>query len=123
MGHLKKWECKAGVFLRVQYFTLISCPKLKEHLPEQLVSLETLEIRDYQQLEASAPMALHWQLYDCGKLQLDWGTMKELNMKAPLLEIVGSDTLEYLNITLESISDDCVFMDLSTRFLPNTQVA
>jgi len=49
--------------------------------------------------------------------------MKELNMKAPLLEIVGSDTLEYLNITLESISDDCVFMDLSTRFLPNTQVA
>ena len=60
MGHLKKWECKAGVFLRVQYFTLISCPKLKEHLPEQLVSLETLEIRDYQQLEASAPMALHW---------------------------------------------------------------
>ncbi|QCD85627.1 disease resistance protein RPM1 [Vigna unguiculata] len=81
---------------------------LKEELPEQLVPLKTLYIRDCKQLEASAPRALGLKLYDCGKLHLDWTTLKILDMEAPLLEISWSDTVEYLYITLNSISDDCV---------------
>jgi len=66
-----------------------------------------------QQLEAFAPKALDLELYECGKLQLDWGTMKKLtmggpNMETSLLEIVGSNTLERLEIysPLRLINDD-----------------
>ncbi|QCD85631.1 hypothetical protein DEO72_LG3g150 [Vigna unguiculata] len=109
-----KWECKAGVFPRLQYLSIISCPKLKGELPEQLVPLNKIHIRDCQQLEASAPRALDLKLYDCGKLHLDWATMKCLIMEASLAEIVRSDTVKYLKITLETISDDCV----SLRIFP-----
>ncbi|XP_027909268.1 putative disease resistance protein At3g14460 [Vigna unguiculata] len=114
MEQWKKWECKAGVFPRLQYLSIISCPKLKGELPEQLVPLNKIHIRDCQQLEASAPRALDLKLYDCGKLHLDWATMKSLLMEASLTEIVRSDTVKYLKITLETISDDCV----SLRIFP-----
>jgi len=105
MSEWEKWECQAvtGAFPRLRELSIIKCPKLKGQLPKQVVPLERLQIEDCQQLEASAPRALRLELRDCGKLQLDWGIMKELAMKASLLEIVGSDTLERLEI-----SDDCV---------------
>ncbi|KAK8464414.1 hypothetical protein PHAVU_011G202432 [Phaseolus vulgaris] len=61
---------------------------------ERTISL--LQIEHCQQLEASAPRALYLELCNCGKLQLEWGTMKSLIMGTPLLEIVNgsSETLE-----------------------------
>jgi len=117
MRQWEKWECQAVTdsFPRLRHLSIKNCPKLKGQLPEQLVPLEILYIRDCQQLEASTPRAIFLSLEDCGKLQLDWGTMIRLgmrghNMEASLLDIVGSDTLERLEIDLpvESTSDDCV---------------
>jgi len=107
LGQWEKWDCKAGVFPRLQYLTLISCPKLKGVLPEQLVPLKEIRVINCQQLEASTPKALALTAEDCGKLHLDWATMKSLILKASLLEIVWSDTVEYLYITLNS-RDYCV---------------
>ena len=63
--------------------------------------METLYIRDCQQLEASAPRTLDLELLNCGKLQLDYATVKWLkmggrNMETSLVEIVGSDTCQHL---------------------------
>ncbi|QCD85629.1 hypothetical protein DEO72_LG3g148 [Vigna unguiculata] len=107
MRQWEKWECKAGVFPNLQTLYLHDCPKLKGVLPEQLVPLKNIQITYCQQLEASVPRALDLIALDCGKLHLDWATMKSLIMEASLVEIVRSDTVEYLDITLESISDDC----------------
>jgi len=117
MSQWEKWDCQAvtGSFLVLQNLSIKNCPKLKGELLEQVVPLETLHITKCQQLEASAPKALDLELSECGKLQLDWGTMKKLtmggpNMEASLLEIVGSKTLEHLKIysPLRLIHDDCV---------------
>jgi len=108
LGQWEKWDCKAGVFPRLQYLTIISCPMLKGELPEQLVPLKKIDITYCQQLEAFAPRAVDLKLYNCGKLHLDWSTMKNLKMEASLLEIFWSNTVEYLYITLKSLSDDCV---------------
>jgi len=113
MTRWEKWDCQAvtNAFTRLQHLSITNCPKLKGQLPELLNPLEILEIGDCQQLEASTPRALELQLRHCGKLQLDWGTMKRIIMETSLMEIVGSsDSLEHLMIDspLESISDDCV---------------
>ncbi|KAK8464403.1 hypothetical protein PHAVU_011G200820 [Phaseolus vulgaris] len=103
----EKWDCEAvtNAFPRLRHLSIRNCPELKGELPKQLITLETLEIEDCQQLEASVLRA-HDE-----KLQLEWGTMKSLTMTTSLHEIVGlSDTLENLQIDspLESIKDDCV---------------
>jgi len=113
LSRWEKWDCQAvkGAFPRLRRLSIAYCGKLKGQLPKQVVSLERLQIKDCQELEASAIRALDLELRDCGKLQLEWATMKRLTMKATsLLEIVRSDTLEDLHIDspLESTSDDCV---------------
>ncbi|XP_068485148.1 putative disease resistance RPP13-like protein 1 isoform X3 [Phaseolus vulgaris] len=117
MSQWEKWDCQVviGAFPRLIRLFISNCPKLKGQLPKQLVPLEILDIIFCQQLDASAPRALDLELRDCGKLQLEWATMKRLtmgghNMEASWLEIVGSDSLEYLQIFAppESITDDCV---------------
>jgi len=105
MSEWEKWECQAvaGAFQHLRQFCIRNCPKLKGDLPKQLFPLEKLQIKNCKELEASAPKALDLELRECGKLQLDWATMKSLTMEASLVETVGSDTLEYL-----SVSGDCV---------------
>ena len=116
MRQWEKWDCQAvpGAFPRLIQLFIIDCPKLKGQLPQQVVPLERLQIVDCEQLEDSAPRALNLELRYCGKLQLDWAAMKELTMKASLVEIVGSDTLEHLDI-----SEDCVSLrTFSLDFFP-----
>ncbi|XP_047158841.1 putative disease resistance RPP13-like protein 1 [Vigna umbellata] len=127
MRQWEKWECKVvtGAYPCLQHLSISFCPKLKGQLPEQLVPLETLHITNCEQLEAFAPRALDLELRNCGKLQLD-SAMKRLvmgghNTEASLLEMVGSNTLEHLDISssLESMSDDCVFVrTISLDFFP-----
>ncbi|CAJ1978022.1 unnamed protein product [Sphenostylis stenocarpa] len=115
MKEWEKWECKdvIGAFPHLQRLSIKNCPKLKGHLPKQLVPLIKLEIYNCQQLEASAPRASQLNLEDCGIVQFDWATLKTLsigghNMEAWLVEMLGqivSDTsLEHLLIY--STSDD-----------------
>ncbi|KAG4957689.1 hypothetical protein JHK85_044069 [Glycine max] len=99
----EKWECEAvtGAFPCLQYLSIKKCPKLKGHLPEQLLPLKKLEINGCNKLEASAPRALELNLKDFGKLQLDWASSKNLimgghSMEASFLE--KSDTLKELKI-------------------------
>jgi len=113
MSHWEKWECQVvtGSFPHLQRLSIKFCPKLKGQLPKQVVPLKILQIEDCQQLEASAPRALDLELSECGKLHLDWATMKILRMEeVSLLEIAGSDNLEHLEVdsVLLSISDNCV---------------
>jgi len=113
MRQWEKWDCQSvtNAFPRLQHLSISYCPKLKGYLPKQLVPLETLEIKYCQQLEASAPKALCLDLCNCGKLHLDWTTIKKLKMEeTSSLEIVRSDTLKHLEIEhLEaSIGDDTV---------------
>jgi len=114
MSRWEKWDCQAvtSAFPNLRRLSIAYCGKLKGQLPKQLNPLETLQIKGCQELEASVPKALDLELGDCGKLQLEWATMKRLTMKeTSLLEIVRSDTLEHLQIDspLESINDDsCV---------------
>ncbi|XP_052733606.1 putative disease resistance protein RGA4 isoform X2 [Vigna angularis] len=127
MRQWEKRECKVvtGAYPCLQHLSISFCPKLKGQLPEQLVPLETLHITNCEQLEAFAPRALDLELRHCGKLQLD-SAMKRLvmgghNTEASLLEMVGSNTLEHLDISssLESMSDDCVFVrTFSLDFFP-----
>ncbi|KAG4947323.1 hypothetical protein JHK87_043330 [Glycine soja] len=66
----KKWECEAvtGAFPCLQYLSIRKCPNLKGDLPEQLLHLKQLAIRECKQLEASAPRALELDLQDFGIL-------------------------------------------------------
>ncbi|XP_068485205.1 putative disease resistance RPP13-like protein 1 [Phaseolus vulgaris] len=109
LSRWEKWDCQAvtNAFPRLRHLSIRKCPKLKGQLPEQLIPLEMLQIKYCQQLETFAPRALDLQLSDCGKLQLEWGTMKSLTVETSLLEIVGSsDTLE--NLQIDSLYDDGV---------------
>ncbi|WVZ03555.1 hypothetical protein V8G54_024361 [Vigna mungo] len=116
MRQWEKWDCEAvtGAFPCLQYFSIENCPKLKEHLPK-FVALKTLRVIHCEQLEALIVSALE----ECGKLQLEWSTMKKLTMDehgmaASLVAMAAS--LEKLSIcsSMESISDDCV----SLRIFP-----
>jgi len=116
MSQWEKWEYEtlAGGFPCLRELSIRKCPKLKGELPEQVVPLERLQIENCQELEASAPRALGLSLHECGKLHVEWATVRRLTMgghitKALLLKIVGlSSTLDHLVIgsPLESISHD-----------------
>ncbi|QCD85653.1 maintenance of ploidy protein MOB1 [Vigna unguiculata] len=118
MRQWEKWECQAvtGAFPNLRILYIKDCPKLKGQLPELPAPLETLEIRDCQQLEGFAPRALELNLHNCGKVQLDWATMEWLrmggqHMKALFSERDGSHTLYELKIE-HSINDDSVFVSI-----------
>ncbi|XP_027909316.1 putative disease resistance RPP13-like protein 1 [Vigna unguiculata] len=55
MRQWEKWECQAvtGAFPNLRILSIKDCPKLKGQLPELPAPLETLEMRDCQQLEES----------------------------------------------------------------------
>nr|KYP31960.1 Putative disease resistance RPP13-like protein 1 [Cajanus cajan] len=52
MKNWEKWECEyvTGAFPRLQKFSISDCPKLKRHLPKQLLCLKTLSITSCGQL-------------------------------------------------------------------------
>ncbi|KAL2979539.1 hypothetical protein AAZX31_13G177800 [Glycine max] len=117
MKEWEEWECKGvtGAFPRLQRLSIVRCPKLKGHLPEQLCHLNYLNISGCEQLVPSALSApdIH-QLYlgDSGALQIDHGTtLKELtieghNVEAALLEQIGrSYSCSNNNIPMHSCYD------------------
>ncbi|PNX70151.1 putative CC-NBS-LRR resistance protein, partial [Trifolium pratense] len=56
MSEWKEWLCLEG-FPLLQELCIKHCPKLKSALPQQLPSLQKLEIIDCQELETSIPKA------------------------------------------------------------------
>ncbi|XP_040864158.1 putative disease resistance protein At3g14460 isoform X2 [Glycine max] len=56
MKEWEEWECKGvtGAFPRLQRLSILHCPKLKGHLPEQLCHLNDLKISGCEQLVPSA---------------------------------------------------------------------
>ncbi|XP_061362206.1 putative disease resistance RPP13-like protein 1 [Gastrolobium bilobum] len=113
LGDMKgweKWECKllTSAFPRLRELCIENCPKLKGHLPEQLICLTKLVIYECRQLEASVPWAPtieELQLEHCGKVQFDYhpSTLKSLKivgrcMEGSSLERIGHNSLEKLHI-------------------------
>ncbi|QCD85670.1 hypothetical protein DEO72_LG3g190 [Vigna unguiculata] len=126
MRQWEKWDCQdvTGAFPRLEHFWIKNCPKLKAYLPK-FVALKFLDVRHCEQLEALIVSAIELRLQDCGKLQLDCSTLKNLtmdghDMAASSVAMVGhmlfNTSLTMLSICspLESISDDCV----SLRIFP-----
>ncbi|CAK8561099.1 unnamed protein product [Lathyrus sativus] len=73
----EKWDCKtvSGAFPCLQKLSIQNCPNLKECLPVQLPCLMKLEISYCQRLVTSvsfAPAIHKLELFNCGKLQLDY---------------------------------------------------
>ncbi|XP_027909234.1 putative disease resistance protein At3g14460 [Vigna unguiculata] len=116
MKQWEKWECQVvkGVFPNLQRLYINDCPKLKGELPEQLFPLEILDIRDCQQLDASAPRAVVLRIKDYGKLKINGATLTELsigghNKEVWFMEMVGhivSCSFDLCNAC--QISDDSV---------------
>uniref|UniRef100_K7MDB7 Disease resistance RPP13-like protein 1 n=1 Tax=Glycine max TaxID=3847 RepID=K7MDB7_SOYBN len=102
----EKLECEAvtGAFPYLQYLSIRKCPKLKGHLPEQLLPLKKLEISECKQLDASAPRALELDLKDFGNLQLDWVSLKKLRMDGHGME---ASFLEKSHTSLEGLKIYC----------------
>ncbi|KAG4977429.1 hypothetical protein JHK86_036903 [Glycine max] len=125
MKEWEEWECKGvtGAFPRLQRLSIMRCPKLKGHLPEQLCHLNYLEISGCEQLvpsALSAPDIHKLDLGDCGKLQIDHPTtLKELtirghNVEAALLEEIGRNySCSNKNIPMHSSYDYLVRLDIS----------
>ena len=92
MKEWEEWECKGvtGAFPRLQRLSIMRCPKLKGHLPEQLCHLNSLKIYGCEQLvpsALSAPDIHQLDLGDCGKLQIDHGTtLKEVTIRGHNVE-------------------------------------
>ncbi|RZB81690.1 putative disease resistance protein At3g14460 [Glycine soja] len=117
MKEWEEWECKGvtGAFPRLQRLSIVDCPKLKGHLPEQLCHLNYLKISGCEQLvpsALSAPDIHQLSLGDCGKLQIDHPTtLKELtieghNVEATLLEEIGRNySCSNNNIPMHSCYD------------------
>ncbi|KAL2979426.1 hypothetical protein AAZX31_13G171900 [Glycine max] len=117
MKEWEEWECKGvtGAFPRLQRLSIMRCPNLKGHLPEQLCHLNDLKIYGCQQLvpsALSAPDIHQLSLGDCGKLQIDHPTtLKKLtirghNVEAALLEEIGRNySCSNNNIPMHSCYD------------------
>ncbi|XP_027356840.1 putative disease resistance RPP13-like protein 1 [Abrus precatorius] len=101
MRKLEKWECKTvtDAFPRLRELSIEKCPKLKEHLPEQLPCLMKLNITSCEELVAAlprAPVIQELSLWGCGKMQMYYNpsTLKKLIiygsfMQGSLLERIG----------------------------------
>ncbi|XP_057453660.1 putative disease resistance RPP13-like protein 1 [Lotus japonicus] len=93
MYEWEEWECKLipGAFPRLQKLSIKNCPNLKEHLPEKLPCLITLEIFDCMELVSLIPLApsIHeLEINNCGKLQIDYlpSTLKILKIGGCCME-------------------------------------
>ncbi|KHN37723.1 Putative disease resistance RPP13-like protein 1 [Glycine soja] len=125
MKEWEEWECKGvtGAFPRLQRLSIVRCPNLKGHLPEQLCHLNYLKISGCEQLvpsALSAPDIHKLDLGDCGKLQIDHPTtLKELtieghNVEAALLEQIGRNySCSNNNIPMHSSYDFLVTLHIN----------
>ncbi|KAG4971022.1 hypothetical protein JHK85_037443 [Glycine max] len=126
MKEWEEWECKGvtGAFPRLQRLSIMRCPKLKGHLPEQLCHLNGLKISGCEQLVSSAlsaPDIHELDLGDCGKLQIDHPTtLKRLtirgqNVEAALLEEIGRNySCSNNNIPMHSCYDFLLRLEISS---------
>ncbi|KAK7314132.1 hypothetical protein VNO77_39344 [Canavalia gladiata] len=97
----EEWDCNTmmDAFPRLRELWIMNCPKLKDHLPEQLPYLLSLRIYNCQHLVASiprVPVIYQLHLQECGKLQFNYhpSTLEILwiggqCMEGSLLERIG----------------------------------
>ncbi|RDX75101.1 putative disease resistance RPP13-like protein 1, partial [Mucuna pruriens] len=115
MKEWKEWDCTTvkGAFPRLQQLFIVQCPKLKGHLPKQLLRLKKLVIRHCKQLVAFVPRALEFCELDiryCGKLQFDYhpATLKMLAISGHSME---ASTLERIGHILSHTRLELLFID------------
>ncbi|XP_028802561.1 putative disease resistance RPP13-like protein 1 [Neltuma alba] len=109
MVNWEKWDCTTAsrAFPCLKVLCIIDCPKLKENLPEQLLSLDDLVIGDCPQLVALVPRASTIQrltLKNYGNVRLEYipSTLKELRFHGPCKNVSLLQKIE------QTINNSCI---------------
>ncbi|XP_028802564.1 putative disease resistance RPP13-like protein 1 [Neltuma alba] len=109
MVNWEEWDCSTAsrAFPRLEELRIRNCPRLKENLPEQLLSLDDLVIEDCPQLVALVPRAPAIQrltLGNCGNVGLEYipSTLNELCFRGPCTNVSLLEKIE------QTISNSCI---------------
>ncbi|XP_028802648.1 putative disease resistance protein RGA4 [Neltuma alba] len=109
MVNWEEWDCTTAsrAFPCLEELCIRNCPKLKENLPEQLLSLDDLVIEDCPQLVALVPRAPTIQrltLENCGNVRLEYipSTLKALRFRGPCVNVSLLEKIEH------TINNSCI---------------
>ncbi|KAF7824831.1 putative disease resistance RPP13-like protein 1 [Senna tora] len=110
MANWEEWDCKAA-FPCLKELHIKNCPKLKDHLPGKLPSLDRLKIKNCQQLVALVPWApaiSTMSLRNCAKVQMEYvpsSSLKSLRFDGPCMDVPLLEKIEntIANTCLERI--------------------
>ncbi|XP_028802646.1 putative disease resistance protein RGA4 [Neltuma alba] len=109
MVNWEEWDCATAsrAFPCLKQLCIRKCPRLKENLPEQLLSLTNLFIQDCPQLVALVPRAptIRWLvLENCGNVRLEYipSTLKALCFRGPCMKVSLLEKIE------QTISNSCI---------------
>ncbi|XP_028802647.1 putative disease resistance RPP13-like protein 1 [Neltuma alba] len=109
MVNWEEWDCATAsrAFPCLKELRIIDCPKLKENLPEQLLSLDDLVIKDCPHLVALVPRAptiRRLTLKKCGNVRLEYipSTLKQLRFCGPCTKVSLLEKIE------QTISNSCI---------------
>ncbi|RDX75102.1 putative disease resistance RPP13-like protein 1, partial [Mucuna pruriens] len=135
MKEWEEWECKevTGVFPRLQYLSIVRCPKLKGCMPEQLLRLTTLDIFNCELLIASAPRSLgiiHLRTYLCPKVNIpvtccyDFLETLEINGSSDSLTTFPLDFFPRLRVLdLNSLNLQVISQEHAHNFLKDLSIS